>query len=206
MTWCNLPRPSVVSTYNMKAQRRHTTAVALLTILAGPAWLAAQNAKPSGVERFHHVDERLFRGAQPTEAGLKSLWDTGVRTVISLRDDDEVGFDERRAAESLGMKWVNIPIQDGSFFTQSRRIPEGSIRAFFEAVDAAGPGAVFVHCRRGTDRTGAIVAFYRIARQGWPGEKAAKEARDVGMRSWYRGLQQQIKEYNPQNSARPTGQ
>ena len=159
------------------------------------------------MERFHRVDERLFRGAQPSEAGLKSLWDAGVRTVISLRDDNDIGYDERRTAESLGMQWVSVPVKDGSFFTQSRRIPDEAIRAFFEAVDGAAPGAVFVHCRRGTDRTGAIVAFYRIARQGWESEKAAREARDVGMRPWYRGLQQQIKEFSAQSSsARPAGQ
>ena len=83
----------------------------------------------------------------------------------------------------------------------------GCCRAFFQAVDTAGPGAVFVHCRRGTDRTGAIVAFYRIARQGWDRDKAAKEARDVGMRPWYRGLQQQIREFTPPAAAaRPAGQ
>jgi tyrosine-protein phosphatase SIW14 len=180
--------------------------VALLTVLGWPLRMAAQDAAPAGVERFHRVDDRLFRGAQPTQAGLKSLWDAGVRTVISLRDDNDIGYDERTAAEALGMRWVNIPIQDGSFFTQSRRIPDDAIRGFFEAVDSAGPGPIFVHCRRGTDRTGAIVAFYRIARQGWPSEKAAKEARDVGMRSWYRGLQQQIKEFTPQSTARPVGQ
>jgi hypothetical protein len=82
-----------------------------------------------------------------------------------------------------------------------------AIRAFFNAVDGAEPGPVFVHCRRGTDRTGAIVAFYRIARQGWEAEKAAKEARDVGMRSWDRGLQQQIKAFTaPSAPACPGGQ
>jgi tyrosine-protein phosphatase SIW14 len=178
-------------------------------VLVGPLQLAAREgqAAPAGVDRFHRVDDRLFRGAQPTPAGLKSLWDAGVRTVISLRDDDDIGYDERAAAEALGMRWVNVPIKDGTFFTQSRRIPEEAITAFFAAVDAAGPGPVFVHCRRGTDRTGAIVAFYRIGRQGWDREKAAKEARDVGMRSWYRGLQQQIKEFTaPASAARPAGQ
>jgi protein tyrosine/serine phosphatase len=190
----------------MMGYRHRAVAIALLTILASPVWMAAQNAKPAGVERFHRVDDRLFRGAQPTQAGLKSLWDTGVRTVISLRDDNDIGYDERKVAESLGMKWINIPIQDGSFFAQSRRIPDDAIRAFFDAVDSAGPGPIFVHCRRGTDRTGAIVAFYRIARQEWPSEKAAKEARDVGMRPWYRGLEQQIKEFTPPTTARTTGQ
>jgi tyrosine-protein phosphatase SIW14 len=185
---------------------RFAASIALLICLAWPAGMTAQNAAPAGVDRFHRVDDRLFRGAQPTEAGLKSLWDAGVRTVINLRDDNDIGYDERTAAEALGMKWINIPIQDGSFFTQSRRIPEEAIRAFFDAVDSSAPGPIFVHCRRGTDRTGAIVAFYRIARQGWPSDKAAKEARDVGMRSWYRGLQQQIKEFTPQSTARPVGQ
>ena len=156
------------------------------------------------VDRFHRVDERLFRGAQPSEAGLKSLRDAGVRTVISLRDDRDLGFDERRVVESLGMRFVSVPVQDGSFFTQSRRIPDEAIRAFFDAVDAAEPGPIFVHCRRGTDRTGAIVAFYRIARQGWDSQRAAKEARDVGMRPWYRGLQQQIKEFTAESSPDPS--
>jgi protein tyrosine phosphatase (PTP) superfamily phosphohydrolase (DUF442 family) len=177
--------------------------------LTSPACPAAQEQRPDevAVQRFHRVDDRLFRGAQPTEAGLKSLWDAGVRTVISLRDDNDLGFDERKVAESLGMQWVNVPIKDGSFFTQSRRIPDAAIQAFFDAVDAAVPGPVFVHCRRGTDRTGAIVAFYRIARHEWDGEKAAREAREVGMRPWYRGLQKQIREFTPQPSqARRTGQ
>src|SRR5262245_20996919 len=104
-------------------QRNCAAAIALLTILASPVPSMAQDAKPAGVERFLRVDDRLFRAAHPTQAGLKSLLDTGVRTVISLRDDNDIGYDERKAAEALGMKWINIPIEDGSFFTQSRRIP-----------------------------------------------------------------------------------
>src|SRR5262245_33679401 len=115
--------------------RQLSAAVVLLTLLACPAWLSGQDARPAGVARVHRVDDGLFRGAQPTEVGLKSLWDVGVRTVISLRDDTDTGYDERKAAESLGMKWINIPVQDGSFFTQSRRIPDEAVRAFFEAVD-----------------------------------------------------------------------
>src|SRR5262245_9702973 len=107
----------------MRARRYCAAGAGILITLASTAGLIAQDAKPAGVDRFHRVDDRLFRGAQPTQAGLKSLWDTGVRTVISLRDDSDIGYDEQKAAESLGMKWINIPIEDGSFFTQSRRIP-----------------------------------------------------------------------------------
>jgi protein tyrosine/serine phosphatase len=54
---------------------------------------------------------------------------------------------------------------------------------------------VFVHCRRGADRTGALVGFYRIARNGWSAERAYDEARAIGMRSWYTGLRRQIEEF-----------
>jgi protein tyrosine/serine phosphatase len=42
---------------------------------------------------------------------------------------------------------------------------------------------VFVHCRRGVDRTGTIVACYRIAHDHWENRKALAEAEANGM-SW----------------------
>jgi protein tyrosine/serine phosphatase len=34
---------------------------------------------------------------------------------------------------------------------------------------------VFVHCKHGADRTGMMVAFYRIVRQGWTKKQAIRE-------------------------------
>jgi tyrosine-protein phosphatase SIW14 len=157
-----------------------------------------EQAGEAPIERFQRVDERLFRGAQPSEAGLRRLRDMGVKTVINLRlEEDAKRTDEKRIVESLGMKYESLPIRDQSFFTQSRRIPDETIRAFFKLIDSAEPGPIFVHCQRGADRTGALVAFYRVARNGWDSERAAKEAREVGMRSYYTGLQRQIREFSP---------
>jgi len=44
-------------------------------------------------------------------------------------------------------------------------------------------GPIFIHCRRGADRTGTVVACYRIARQNWSNDKALDEAKRYGM-SW----------------------
>jgi protein tyrosine phosphatase (PTP) superfamily phosphohydrolase (DUF442 family) len=167
----------------------------LVTLILVPVQTRAADATPP-IERFLQVDDRLFRGAQPDLAGFKYLRDVGVRTIINLRlAKDAERLNEREIVESLGMKYVNIPIEDGNFFTRSRRIPPEAIRSFFQVIDASDSGTVFVHCHRGADRTGALVSFYRIARHNWDSVRAYAEARQIGMRSWYKGLQQQIEEF-----------
>jgi protein tyrosine/serine phosphatase len=178
----------------------HLMALTAVTALALSAAARAdqEQAPPVPTERFNKVDERLYRGAQPTEAGFKQLREMGIKTIINLRmEADQIRTDEKRLVEGLGMTYVSIPVEDGNFFTRSRTIPDEAIRTFFKVVDDAEHGSVFVHCHRGADRTGALIAFYRIGRQGWDAERAAKEARDIGMRSWYKGLQKQIRDFTP---------
>jgi protein tyrosine phosphatase (PTP) superfamily phosphohydrolase (DUF442 family) len=170
----------------------------LVTLMFLPVQVRAADATPP-IERFVQVDNRLFRGAQPDLEGFKYLRDRGVRTIINLREaKDAERLNERAIVESLGMKYVNIPVKDGNFFTRSRRIPPEAIRSFFETIDASDSGPVFVHCHRGADRTGALVSFYRIERHNWDSVRAYAEARQIGMRSWYKGLQQQIEEFGRQ--------
>jgi uncharacterized protein (TIGR01244 family) len=159
--------------------------------LAIPATAGAGASTP--ITRFHQVDERLYRGAQPDAEGFRYLRELGVRTIINLRDDREArNGAEQQLVESLGMRYVHLPVRDGNFFTRGRTIPPDTIRAFFAVVDAASDGPVFVHCRRGADRTGALVGFYRIARHRWEHTRAYAEARTLGMRSWYTGLKKQM--------------
>ena len=170
----------------------------LVTLTLVPVQAKAADAN-APIERFVQVDDRLFRGAQPDLAGFKYLRDLGVRTIINLREaKDAARLKEREIVESLVMKYVNIPVKDGNFFTRSRRIPPEAIQSFFQAIDAADSGPVFVHCHRGADRTGALVSFYRIERHDWDSSRAYTEARQIGMRSWYKGLRQQIEEFGRQ--------
>ena len=169
--------------------------VVLLSLILTPLQAWAADAPPP-IERFLDVDGRLYRGAQPDLEGFKYLRDLGIKTIINLRlAKDAERLKEREMVESLGMKYVNIPVEDGNFFTRSRIIPDQAILSFFETIDAAAPGKVFVHCHRGADRTGALVGFYRIVRQQWDGARAYAEAREIGMRSWYKGLRRQVEEF-----------
>lgn len=133
------------------------------------------------IRRFSRVDARLFRGGQPDEAGFAHLRQLGIRTVISLRKDPQ---DERQLVESLGMRFVNIPLTFRPFGLGDE-VPDDAIERFFDVVDDPASGTVFVHCWRGADRTGTLVALYRIARQGWDVDRAYDEARDTGMHWWF---------------------
>jgi protein tyrosine phosphatase (PTP) superfamily phosphohydrolase (DUF442 family) len=174
-----------------------TAGLVLQAAPQAPAPATAVAIAKVAIERFLQIDVKLFRGAQPDAGGLQQLQALGVTTVINLRsEEDAAKLDEQRVVESLGMRYVSLPIKDGNFFTRSRIIPDEAVRKFFEAIDAA-PGPVFVHCHRGADRTGALVAMYRIARHNWDNQRAYDEARTIGMRSWYTGLKQQILAFRP---------
>ena len=111
----------------------------LVTLILVPVQSRAADAT-APIERFVQVDDRLFRGAQPDVAGFKYLRDLGVRTIINLREaKDGERLNEREIVESLGMKYVNIPVKDGNFFTRSRRIIESVfLHELVHALRAAG--------------------------------------------------------------------
>ena len=58
-------------------------------------------------------------------------------------------------------------------------------------------GPVFIHCQRGADRTGVVLACYRVSHDNWSNRQALDEARSYGM-SWYQfPLQRYIAGYRP---------
>jgi protein tyrosine phosphatase (PTP) superfamily phosphohydrolase (DUF442 family) len=145
-----------------------------------------------GVPRFVRVDDRVARGGQPTAEGLRNLADAGFRTIVDLRGKDERWKDEKKLAEALGIKYVNVPMQ-GMHTPHDRQIAR-ALKAL--ADERAGP--VFVHCKRGADRTGVVIACYRMEHDGWSNREALQEARDLGM-YWYQfPLQRYIQSYRPQ--------
>jgi protein tyrosine phosphatase (PTP) superfamily phosphohydrolase (DUF442 family) len=143
----------------------------------------------SELPNFHRVNARLYRGAQPRKGGLQKLVALGVKTVVNLRDDDARAEEEEREARSLGLRYFNIPV------SRTGRPDPKHIDEVMALIDAVEDQPVFVHCKRGADRTGAVVAVYRITHDGWTGERALEEAEAFGMGFWQRGKKDFIKDY-----------
>ena len=100
----------------------------------------------------------------------------GVKTVINLRVEGRAHREaDRRLAESLGMRWISMPMR--AYWRPS----DQQVRAFLEIVNDPAQQPVFIHCRKGEDRVGVLAAVYRVVDEGWPPQRAYDEARSLGL-------------------------
>jgi protein tyrosine phosphatase (PTP) superfamily phosphohydrolase (DUF442 family) len=123
-----------------------------------------------GVPNFGEVTPNLYRGGLLSSTGLKALKRLGVNVVVDTHADDKA---EKEEVENLGMKYVAIPWHCP--------FPHDEVFAkFLTVVHENKSKKIFVHCRLGDDRTGMMVAAYRIAEEGWTADEAMNEMRSFG--------------------------
>jgi hypothetical protein len=105
-----------------------------------------------GIQNFRQVDDRLWRGAAPTDDGYRWLADNGVTTVVDLRPEHEPN---QELLAELGVRLVRIPIRDGQTPSQLQTTK------FLESIQDS-PGTTFVNCGAGVGRTGVMTAAYLV--------------------------------------------
>jgi tyrosine-protein phosphatase SIW14 len=124
-----------------------------------------------GVSNFGEVTSHLFRGGQPKLAGYEHLRQMGIDLVVDLRLSGE--HNEKQAVNKAGMKFVSLPWH--CMFPHDRVFAK-----FLELLRDNRDKKIFVHCRYGDDRTGMMIAAYRMADEGWTPEEARKEMEKFG--------------------------
>lgn len=177
----------------MKRQQVGFACALLAGLLAGLQVLCSQAAPrglpaQEGILNFGKVSERLYRGAQPDATGLKNLQRLGIRMVVDLRLPDKHSQAESAAAQANGLTYTNIPLSGLG------RPADEQVRKVL-ALIANGPGPVFVHCEHGCDRTGTIIACYRLQHDRWSSEAALEEAARYGLSKLERGMKRYILDF-----------
>jgi protein tyrosine/serine phosphatase len=143
------------------------------------------------VSNFGMVQQgTLYRGAQPTRAELESLAKFGIRTVIDLRDDRTVRWERAVVENTLHLHFVNVPLNG------LKAPKDEQLEQVLAAIDAA-PKPVFIHCKSGKDRTGLVVAAFRITHDHWTNQQAMQEARQYGINWLQFGMKSYIRHYKP---------
>jgi tyrosine-protein phosphatase SIW14 len=149
------------------------------------------SAPPAGLPRFRQINDHLYRGAQPAEEGWKALEKLGVRAVIDLRAPGARSVREEKEVEAVGMKYYSVPLRPLSAPTDQQ------IRTVLALIGDSNNWPVFIHCEHGRDRTGTVIACYRIQYDHWQNERALKEARLNGLSAIEHGMKGFILRYDP---------
>jgi len=155
--------------------------ILVFLFFVGCATLSETNSIPN----FRAVNTSLaiYRGGQMNTNGLLYLKSVGVSNIIKLDSTSESKASkvEIDAARSMGMHVTYIPMdrKEQLFGPVQKWKVELAVKNMI-------PGT-YVHCLHGQDRTGLIVALYKM-RQGVPKKVAEKEMLDNGFHKSLHGL------------------
>jgi tyrosine-protein phosphatase SIW14 len=143
-----------------------------------------------GLANVGRVAPGIYRGAQPEADGYATLKKMGIRTVINLR----TSMSEKKGVEAAGMRSIEVPME----------MSRDGLKAKVDRVVAlmADPAnrPLFVHCRQGQDRTGIVVAAYRMKVEGWSLPEAEAEMEAFGFNKVWVNFRRFIRGYGEQLS------
>jgi tyrosine-protein phosphatase SIW14 len=165
--------------------------------IAQPAF--GQKLHIAGIHNSGKISDFLYRGAQPKKAAFSELKLLGITTIVDLRGEDREKITwERKRAESLGMRFVHIPVSGWSPPSDEQ------VAQFLSLFRSQPPQRVFVHCRFGDDRTGVFTAAYRIAIDKWSAEEAMKEMYFFGFNGfWHPSMKSYIRSFPARLNSSP---
>lgn len=153
--------------------------------------LAIVASASAEVKNLHRVDQHIYRGMQPTPAGFRELAEMGIRTVLDLRGGPIHKPRERKTVENLGMQYVSVRLS-GVWEPKDRQIAQA-----LNVLEDPSRWPVFIHCWRGDDRIGMVIACYRIQHDHWTNQQALEEANRLGLHRFEILIRRYIRHFSP---------
>jgi tyrosine-protein phosphatase SIW14 len=130
--------------------------------------LWAKELKNSTLDNLYKITDSLYRSEQPTQKEFAYLKAIGIKSVLNLR----ATHSDTNLTQQLTLKDYSVQITTSNF----------SDKEIIEALKIIkyAPKPLLVHCKHGSDRTGVVIAMYRIVFQNWSKEKALDELLNGG--------------------------
>jgi protein tyrosine/serine phosphatase len=112
---------------------------------------------------LYKINDVLYRSEQPSKKGFKQIELIGVKTILNLRRLRN----NTKKAKGFNFNLVHHPIK-------TKQLNESDILKALKVIQNSEK-PVLVHCWHGSDRTGTIIAAYRMVIDNWSKEQAIKE-------------------------------
>ena len=152
-----------------------------------------QNTRPAewavplemkGLPNLHRVTPTLYRSAQPDATSGEALQKLGIKTVLSFRKRDK----DEPLQKTPGITFKRYPLYTWD-------IEEKDILAVLRILNDPANQPVLVHCTHGADRTGLMVASYRMIVQNWSKETAIAEMKqgEYGYHVIWKNIERRIR-------------
>ena len=152
----------------------------LTVFISGCAYFSYLRDPFSDIPNFSQATATIYRGGYPKLAGYERLKALGIKTIINLSGDNRRSEQEKEIVRKYGFKFIQIPL---SIYTWPE---DEKVLLFLKTVLDGDSQPVFVHCTNGRDRTGTMIAVYRVIVEKKGPKEAYKEALQHGF--WpYRG-------------------
>jgi len=135
----------------------------------------------SPIRNFCVEAPSVWRGERPSRDDASWLLHHGVRTVVNLEVfiSDRVAFDHARAPPGARpVQYYHVPDFEPVHLVNWSLLD--SHVAQFIAIVKRAPKPVYVHCMDGLDRTGVLIAAYRVLVEDVDSESAIAEVRRYG--------------------------
>ncbi len=137
------------------------------------------------------IDGNVWRGRQPGRDDFPELAQMGFKTVLDLRGGMIHKPRERKLVEAAGMRYISVRL---SGIWEPKR---DQIEQALAVLEDRAHGPMFVHCRRGYDRVGLVIACYHIAHDHWTNQEALADARHNGLNRFELLMRRYISTFRP---------
>jgi protein tyrosine/serine phosphatase len=128
----------------------------------------SQEIKSDNFKNLYKVSDSLFRSEQPKISSKEELKRLGIQSILNLRDD----LSDSTLVEGNEFYLYNVKMK-------ANDIQHQQVAEVLRIIEIA-PKPLLIHCKHGADRTGLIVAIYRIQKQSWTKKMAIFEIKKGG--------------------------
>lgn len=127
-----------------------------------------------GLKNLKQPRPFILVSGQPTQEQLDTLASEGVKHVVNLRPASEQSWSEQKKVQSLGMKYISIPVSGADDLTVE------NARKLDAALTLIGKEPALIHCASG-NRVGALMAISEAKLKGKSDRAAIRTGKKWGL-------------------------